>query len=378
MRILIAMDSFKGSLSSMEAGKAAGEGVKRVFPDAVIDIRPVADGGEGTAEALVWGLKGNSEEVTVTNPLGRRITASYGIIHGDTAVIEMASASGLTLIAESERDPMRTTSYGTGELIRSAVESGCRRFIIGIGGSATNDGGIGCLQALGFGMLDSSGRQVAFGAAGLSQLDHIDTGGVIPELKECTFHVASDVKNPLCGPDGCSEVFARQKGADDDMVRKMDALLRKYADITSGYYPSPDPAAHGAGAAGGMGFALMNYLSAELVSGIDLIIRETKLEDAIKEADIVVTGEGCLDGQSAMGKAPAGIAGIARKYGKKVIALSGIVRDGAEKIHSCGIDAYFPVIRKICTSEEAMDKVSTYRNVADTAEQVFRLIRVFQ
>ena len=377
MKAVIAIDSFKGSLSSAEAGKAAKEGIKRVMPDAGVIIKPVADGGEGTVEALVTGMNGRFVTKAVTDPLGRKVNAVYGILPDNIAVIEMAAASGLTLISVSERDPMHTTTYGTGELILDAIKQGCRNFIIGIGGSATNDGGIGCLQALGFGMLDKNGHQTGFGAEGLCGLASITDENVIPELKECTFHVACDVTNPLCGDNGCSAVFAPQKGADGEMIKYMDGLLYRYAELTKKYKPAASPDTDGAGAAGGMGFALMYYLNAELRSGVELIIEKTDLESAVKDADIVITGEGCLDSQTAMGKAPVGIAKTAKKYNKPVIAFCGSVRKGAELCNENGIDAFFPVIRSICTLEEAMDNSSAYRNLADTAEQVFRTIKLF-
>lgn len=377
MKAVIAIDSFKGSLSSLEAGQAAADGIRRVFPDAETIIRPVADGGEGTAEALVAGLNGHFRVAEVSDPLGRRIKAKYGILPDNTAVIEMATASGLTLLSEEERDPMLTTTYGTGELILDAINIGCRNFIIGIGGSATNDGGIGCLQALGFDMLDNSGKQVGYGAKGISQLVSITDTDVIPELKECRFNVACDVTNPLCGENGCSSVFAPQKGADADAIRLMEGYLRNYAEMTKQFNASTSPDTAGAGAAGGLGFALMYYLNANLKSGVDLIMRETKLEEVIKDSDIVITGEGCLDSQTAMGKAPVGIARIAKKYGKPVIAFSGAVRSGAELCNQNGIDAYFPVLRQISTLEQAMDKNNAFNNLADTAEQVFRTIKLF-
>ena len=290
----------------------------------------------------------------------------------------MAAASGLTLLSENERDPMLTTTYGTGELILSAILNGCRDFIIGIGGSATNDGGIGCLQALGFGMLDDKGQQVSFGAKGLSQLTEINDTNVIQELKECSFKVACDVTNPLCGENGCSAVFAPQKGAKVEMIPVMDGYLRNYAELTKKYNTAASPDTPGAGAAGGLGFALIYYLNAEFESGIDLIMRETQLEDSVKDADIVITGEGCLDSQTAMGKAPVGIAKIAKKYGKPVIAFSGAVKNGAELCNKNGIDAYFPIIRQVFTLEETMDKTTAYRNLADTTEQVFRTIKLFK
>ena len=377
-KAVITIDSFKGSLSSLEAGKAASDGIHRVFPEADTVIMPVADGGEGTVDALVSGLNGRFAETNVCDPLGRRIKSRYGILPDNTAVIEMAAASGLTLLSGSERDPMYTTTYGTGEMILDAIRNGCRNFIIGIGGSATNDGGIGCLQALGFGMLDKEGKQVGYGANGLSQLVRITDSNAVKELKECCFHVACDVTNPLCGINGCSEVFAPQKGADKDSISLMDGYLSSYAELTKTYSPSASPYTAGSGAAGGLGFALMYYLNAELQSGVELIIHETKLEERIKDADIVITGEGCLDSQTAMGKAPVGIARIAKKYGKPVIAFCGSVRKGAELCNASGIDAYFPVIRRICTLEEAMERETAYKNLADTTEQVFRTIKLFR
>ena len=377
MKAVIAMDSFKGSISSIEAGNAVSEGIRRVFPDADTITKPVADGGEGTVEALVSGMNGQLCEAEVSNPLGKPITAKYGVLPDNTAVIEMAAASGLTLIPPFVDAPMHTTTYGTGELILDAIKRGCRNFIIGIGGSATNDGGIGCLQALGFGMLDDNGRQVGFGAKGLMQLARITDDNVIPELKECRFHVACDVTNPLCGENGCSVVFGPQKFVCGTSIVIMDIAMKNYAELTKNYNPAASPDTAGAGAAGGLGFALMYYLGAEFESGIDLMIRETKLEAAIKDADIVVTGEGCLDSQTAMGKAPVGIARIAKKYGKPVIAFSGAVKSGAELCNQNGIDAYFPVLRTVSTLEQAMDRTNAYRNLADTAEQVFRTIKLF-
>ena len=377
MKTVIAIDSFKGSISSLEAGNAVSVGIRRVFSDADIIIKPVADGGEGTTEALVSGLNGRLCEAEVSDPLGRKTDAKYGVLPNNTVVIEMASASGLTLLTGNECDPTLTTTFGTGELILSAIRNGYRNFIIGIGGSATNDGGIGCLQALGFGMLDDNGRQVGFGAEGLSQLVEINDTNVIPELKDCSFKVACDVTNPLCGENGCSAVFAPQKGAKSEMIPIMDRYLRNFADLTKMYNATSSTDTPGTGAAGGLGFALMYYLNAEFESGVDLIINETKLVDAIKEADVVITGEGCLDSQTAMGKAPIGIARIAKKYNKPVIAFGGAVKSGAELCNQNGIDAYFPILRTVSTLEQAMDKSNAFHNLADTAEQVFRTVKIF-
>ncbi|MBP0966306.1 MAG: glycerate kinase [Oscillospiraceae bacterium] len=375
MKIVIAMDSFKGSLSSSEAGNAAAAGFLRADPAAEITVFPVADGGEGTTDALVCGLHGQYRSVTVSDSLGRPIPAKYGILPDRTAVIELAAASGLTLLSEAERDPMKTTTFGFGEMIRDAVTQGCRSFLLGIGGSATNDGGTGMLRALGFRFLDRNGNSVPDGAAGLSAIAVIDRSGIMPELRECAFHVACDVENPLCGENGCSRIFAPQKGAAPEALGTMDAAMQHYAAVVRSIYPDADPDAKGAGAAGGVGFALQSILHAECEPGIGLLIRMTGLAAAIRQADLVVTGEGCLDAQTAMGKAPAGIAAAAKQYGKPVIAFSGIVREGANACNSCGIDAFFPILRSICTAEEAMRPENAAAALTDTVEQTGRLIR---
>ena len=286
MKIVIAMDSFKGSLSSVTAGNAAAAGIWKAIPQADIRIYPVADGGEGTTEALVTGLSGTYREVTVSDPLGRPIPAKYGILPDQTAVIEMSAASGLTLLMPAERNPMHTTTFGFGEMIADAIHHGCRNFLLGIGGSATNDCGIGCLQALGFSLLDTNGQQVPYGADGLAQVVTINTAHVIPELRECVFHVACDVNNPLYGAQGCSAVFARQKGADDAMIDAMERAIRRFAGIVQKQYPNANPKLPGSGAAGGLGFALRTFLHADLQPGIDVITQQIRLEDAIREADI--------------------------------------------------------------------------------------------
>ena len=287
----------------------------------------------------------------------------------------MSSAAGLTLLDASERNPLNTTTYGVGEIIKDAISKGCREFIIGIGGSATNDGGIGMLQALGFDMFDYNGNQVDFGAKGLSQLCSISDDNVIAELKECRFYIACDVNNPLCGENGCSAVYGLQKGATPDMIKDMDSWLNKYAELTHEKYPHANPDAHGAGAAGGIGFAFLSYMNASLVPGIELILDKTNLEEHIKDADFVITGEGQIDAQTTMGKAPVGVATLAKKYGIPVIAFAGSVAKDAVKCHEYGIDAIFPIVRGVCTLDEAMDYDIARANLADTVEQVFRLIR---
>lgn len=374
-KIVVAIDSFKGSLSTFESGNAIKDAAEEVFEGAEVVISPIADGGEGTVEAVVSSAGGELVKTTVSDPLGKKIEASYGYVpETKTAIIEMSAAAGITLINENERNPMNTTTFGVGEMILDAIDRGCRKFVVGIGGSATNDGGIGMLQALGFEFLDKDGKQVTRGAKGLFELFKIRTENANEKLRECTFSVACDVKNPLCGENGCSAVYGPQKGATPEMIREMDFALLKYAELTRTVIPNSSPEKEGAGAAGGMGFALVSYLGASLESGIELVMRETGLEEKVKDADLVITGEGRLDGQSYMGKAPIGVARLAKKYGKPVIAFSGCVTDDAILCNEHGIDAFFPIVRRPCTLEEAMDVKNAYKNLKGTAVQVFRLI----
>ena len=377
MRVVVAIDSLKGSMSSLEAGEAIKSGVLRALPEADVVVRPLADGGEGTVEALALGMGGKLVTVNVTGPLGEKVDCVYGILEeSKTAIMEMSGAAGITLVPEASRNPLHTTTYGVGEVIKDAISKGCRHFIVGIGGSATNDGGIGMLQALGYGMLDKDGNQVPFGAKGLKEINTITDDQVIPELKECSFRVACDVTNTLCGELGCSAVFGPQKGADPTMIIQMDKWLGEYAKLTSEKYEKADAEYPGTGAAGGLGFAFLSYTNAVLESGIKIILEETKLEDYVKDADIVVTGEGRLDGQTAYGKAPIGVAKIAKKHDKTVIAFSGAVTEDACVCNEHGIDAFFPILRKIQTLQEAMDPVNAKNNMISSVEQVFRLISI--
>ncbi len=370
MKIVVAIDSFKGSMTSIEAGEAIREGIHRVHPQAEVIVRPLADGGEGTVEALTLGMGGTLQTVTVTGPLGQPVEATYGIIPNcHTAIIEMSAAAGITLITPEERNPLHTTTYGVGELLKDAIQKGCRKFIVGIGGSATNDGGIGMLQALGFDFLDSHGQQVPFGAKGLQHIATISTANVLPELRECTFQVACDVTNPLCGPQGCSAVFGPQKGATPEMIAQMDTWLLHYAALAQG-----DAVFPGTGAAGGLGFAFLSFTNAVLESGIRIVLEETHLEDYIREADLVITGEGRLDKQTVMGKAPIGVAHIAKQYNKQVLAFAGCVTPEANICNQHGIDAFFPILRTVVTLEEAMNTENAKKNMADTVEQVFKLL----
>jgi len=377
-RIVVAIDSFKGSLTTFEAGKAIKDAVKEVYKDAIIVISPIADGGEGTVEAVISATNGELVEATVCNPLGKKIQATYGYIpQTKTAIIEMSAAAGITLITENERNPMNTTTYGVGEMILHAISKGCRKFVVGIGGSATNDGGVGMLQALGFEFLDKNGNQVSLGAKGLKDITIIRTENAAKELRECSFCVACDVKNVLCGDGGCSKIYGPQKGATPEMIKDMDLWLEQYATLTKQIFPSSDKNASGTGAAGGMGFAFLSYLNATLKSGIEIVMEQTDLESHIRDADLVITGEGRLDGQSCMGKAPIGVAKLAKKYNKPVIAFSGCVTDDALVCNEYGIDAFFSIVRKPCTLEEAMNVNNAYKNLHDTARQVFRLMYVY-
>ena len=378
MKVTVAIDSLKGSLSSMEAGEAIKSGICRVYPHAEVNVRPLADGGEGTAYALTTGMGGEWITMEATGPLGKPVSCSYGIIRDSkTAIIEMSAAAGITLVSETERNPMNTTTYGVGEMIVDAIKRGCRRFIVGIGGSATNDGGIGMLQALGYGLLTKEGKQVPFGAKGLSVLEQITEEHVIPELAECSFKIACDVTNTLCGEQGCSAVYGPQKGADSSMIMQMDEWLANYAALAKDKYPKADMQQAGTGAAGGLGFAFLTFTNAVLESGIKIVLDETCLSKYIKDSDIVITGEGRLDGQTVMGKAPIGVAKIAKEYGKPVIAFSGCVTKDATACNEAGIDAFFPILRGVVTLDEAMNAENAAANMSDTVEQAFRLIQTF-
>ena len=377
MKAVIAIDSLKGSLSSIEAGQAIAEGIKKADAKVDVVIRPLADGGEGTVEALVCGMNGTLQHVKVTGPLGDPVVCEYGIIdETKTAVIEMSGAAGITLVPDAKRNPLYTTTYGVGEVIRDAIEKGCRRFIVGIGGSATNDGGIGMLQALGYGFLNKDGEQVPFGAIGLRELETITDTYVLPELAECEFKIACDVTNPLCGENGCSAVYGPQKGANPSMIMEMDKWLRYYAALAREKFPKANLNEPGTGAAGGLGFAFLTFTNAVLESGIKIVLEETKLESFVKDADVVVTGEGRLDFQTAMGKAPVGVAGLAKKFDIPVLAFAGSVTKDATECNKNGIDAFFPILRGISTLEEAMKPENAKQNLTDTAEQAFRLFNI--
>lgn len=377
MNVIVAIDSLKGSLSSLQAGAAAKAGILRAIPDATVSVKPVADGGEGTVNALVSGLSGRSVTIAVTGPLGETVEATYGILPDHTAVIEMAEAAGLPLVPAEKRNPMITTTYGVGEMILHALDEGCRSFIIGIGGSATNDGGTGMLRALGCHFRKTDGTDIAPGAQDLTELATIETEALDPRLKESRFSIACDVTNPLCGPNGASYIFAPQKGADPATVRKLDAALAHLADITAAILGTDLRDQPGAGAAGGLGFAFASYLNGTLRPGVDIVLDAVLPESELRAADIVVTGEGCFDGQTAMGKAPVGIARRAKACGCKVIVLAGSVEHSGARATQQNpplVDAVFPILPGAMTLEEAMHEDAAYENMEYTAEQVFRVV----
>lgn len=375
MKIVVAMDSFKGSLTSTEAGEAVRKGIRAAKPKAAVIVKPLADGGEGTAEALIEGLGGEWIEVTVTGPMGTPVNGRYGYLkESDTAILDTASVAGLTLVSEEEKNPLEATTRGVGELILAGIAKGCRRFLVGIGGSATNDAGLGMLKAMGFSFLDQKGEDVGEGAQALQKVASVSFNHVCPQLKECYFQVACDVKNPLCGKEGATYIYGSQKGILDKDKPAVDQGMAHFADIVETAMKKECSDIEGAGAAGGLGFAFLSCLNGELVSGIDLVMRETGLEEEIKDADIVVTGEGCLDAQTAMGKAPTGIAGIAHKYGAKVIAFAGAITDRSTACSRTEMDAVFPILDKAVTLEEAMEPERAKKNLQDCVEQVFRLL----
>ena len=374
MRITVAIDSFKGSLSSLRAGEAVREAALSLDKTTEVFVRPIADGGEGTVEALSVGMGGRLVKVRVAGPLFDPLDATYAILPDEkTAVIEMAAAAGITLVPKEKLNPLLTTTYGVGEMIKDAISRGCRRFIIGIGGSATNDGGVGMLSALGYEFLDEDGVPIAPSGGGLDFLVSISAERALPELRECSFRIACDVKNPLCGENGCSLVYGPQKGATPEAVKFMDRGLALYARVAATVSDNADPDYPGAGAAGGLGFAFRTFLGASLSSGIGIVLEETHLEDYIKDSDLVITGEGRLDSQTVMGKAPVGVAAIAKKYGKPVIAFSGCATRDADVCNEHGIDAFFPISQGACTLAEAMDEENAFFNLKATAKQALNL-----
>ncbi|WP_105625068.1 glycerate kinase [Cronobacter malonaticus] len=374
-KIVIAPDSFKESLSAMDVAKAIEAGFREIYPQAHYVCVPMADGGEGTVEAMVAATGGQIITTPVTAPLGNKVDGFFGLLgDGETAVVEMAAASGLHLVPAAQRDPRITTSYGTGELILAALERGVKAIIIGIGGSATNDGGAGVMQALGARFLDGEGHELAPGGAALAGLERLDLSALDPRLAQVSVTVACDVDNPLCGEKGASAVFGPQKGATPAMVTELDAALRCFGEQLEAVTGKTIISAPGAGAAGGMGAALLGMLNAELRPGIEIVIESLGLAQAVRDADLVITGEGRLDSQSIHGKTPIGVARVAKQFQRPVVAIAGSLTPDYQIVHEHGIDAAFSVIDRIVTLQEALDDAE--RNLRVTARNVAALWRL--
>ena len=355
MKVVIAPDSYKGCLSALEVAKAMERGVLSVFPSAEVRKIPIADGGEGTVAALVTATNGQLRQTEVTDPLGNKIIAHWGVLgDGRTAVIEMAAASGLPLVPKEKRDPRVTTTYGTGELIKAALAEGLAKIIIGIGGSATNDGGTGMARALGVRFLDAAGQEVAAGGGSLAEICQIDATGLDPRLKNTEIVVACDVDNPLCGTRGASAVFGPQKGATPEMVQQLDAGLAKYASCARQATGRDVAEKAGAGAAGGLGAGLMFFTPAQLKPGVEIVLDAVGFSDIVRDADFVITGEGRTDFQTAFGKAPVGVAKVAKTHGAPVFCISGGLGDGAEDVLAQGIDAVMSICDRPLSLEECM------------------------
>ncbi len=375
MRVIVAPDSFKGSISSIQAAAAVERGILKAAAKvkkevAVVKI-PIADGGEGTVEAIIAGAGGKIIPTRVLDPLGREIQSFFGILPDQTAVIEMATASGLNLINPEERNPLITTSYGTGQLIIKALEAGCANFIIGIGGSATNDGGVGMAQALGVKFLDQNNQGIGFGGGELAKIQRIDLSGIDPRIAGSTFTVASDVKNVLCGVDGASAVYGPQKGATTEMVAVLDRNLNHLAKMIKNDLGKDIALVPGSGAAGGLGGGLMAFLNAEIKSGIEIVMELTGFREKVREADLIITGEGATDFQTMFGKVPYGVAQVAGEYGKPVICISGTLGNGYQKLYDAGINAFFSIVDRPMTLAEAMERggellETTIENVMNT------------
>ena len=372
MKVIVAIDSFKGSLSSAEAGAACREGILRADPDAQVLVYRAADGGEGTLEVFM-GLGMEWKSVSVTGPLGEKVDSGY-CAGKSCAFVEMARAAGLTMVPEERRNPLDTTTFGVGELIVDAAEGGCRDIYLCIGGSATGDCGLGMLTAMGWRFLDGEGRQCGVAGRDLARVAAI--GGGPEKLAGVKFHVACDVNNPLCGENGAAAVYGPQKGASPEDVGFMDAAAERFSKVCAEYFGRDASALAGAGAAGGMGYALAEFLDAELIPGAELVLQAGGIEKELPGADYAVTGEGRLDSQSVMGKVPVGVAKLAGKYGVPTIAIAGCAAESAKICNDHGIAAYFPIPAGACTLEEAMDKKTAAQNLSRTAEQVFRLLKI--
>lgn len=375
MKVLIAVDSFKGSMSSMEASESIKRGIKKASDNTKVSIFPIADGGEGTCDAVLCKVKGIRVVESVKGPLGEDIEASYGIIHGgNTAIIEVASASGLTLVPKGLRNPLKTTSYGTGELIKSAINKGCKKIVIGLGGSATCDGGVGMLKALGARFLNKSNKEIECHGEHLGEIVKIDVTGLNEFIRGVEFTAASDVKNPLCGNYGASYIFAPQKGAKKGDVVVLDENLKHFGEMIKKEFNIDVLNLPGAGAAGGIGAAVAAFFRGKIENGFELISKLSMLEEKIKECDLVITGEGSLDEQTEFGKVPYGVGNLSKKYNKPVIAVCGSLKIKEDILKKCGIDAAFSIVNGIVTLDEAMEKAKELTEAA--AYNIFKTILI--
>jgi glycerate kinase len=374
MKIIVAPDSFKGSRSSIEVADLIEKGIRNVYPDAEIVKIPIADGGEGTVDAAVSGADGEYREMKVRGPLGDPVKAKYGILKGGRAVIEMAAASGLPLVPENKRNPLFTTTYGTGELIESALEEGCREFLLGIGGSATTDAGMGMAQALGYSFKDKDGNELGDGGGELAKLVEIDSSGADPRVAESRFTVASDVNNPLYGKEGAAYIYGPQKGATPEMVKELDANLRLFAKVVEKTLGRDISQIPGAGAAGGLGAGLIVFCGAELKSGIQAVLDIVGFDNHIESTDLVITGEGAIDGQSTYGKVPVGIAQRVQKHDIPVLAIVGNIGPGAENVYNFGIHGIMSTVNKAMPLSEAMANSAAL--LEEAAERVMRIIGI--
>jgi glycerate kinase len=374
MKVIIAPDSYKGTNTSINVAKAIERGFRRVAPDIGVHNVPIADGGEGTVEAVVQGAGGEYREVEVTGPLGEQVRARFGLLPGGRAVIEMAAASGLPLVPPEGRDPRKTTTFGTGQLIKAALEAGAREIMVGIGGSATNDGGMGMAQALGVSFRDADGTELGHGGGELLRLRTIDDAGLDSRVRQCRIVVACDVDNPLCGERGAAAVYGPQKGATPEMVRELDAALRHMADVVKSQLGTDILEVPGAGAAGGLGGGLIAFAGAELTAGIDAVLDIVRLDEMMSGVDLVVTGEGKLDGQSAFGKVPVGVARRVARHNVPVIAIAGDIGEGASAVHDLGIRAVVSTVDRAMPLEEALARSTPL--LEDAAERVMRILLV--
>lgn len=375
MRVMLAPDSFKGSLSAVEVADTMEKAVLKQYEDVEFEKIPLADGGEGTVDALIVATGGEKVEVEVSDPLGRQVKSFFGVLgDGETGVIEMAAASGLPLLKEEERNPLLTTTYGTGELIKAALDRGCSKLIVGIGGSATNDGGMGMARALGVRFLDANGKELKPGGAALLDLQEIDISGIDERIKNVRTEVACDVDNPLCGPRGASAIYGPQKGASPQDVEVLDGALANYAEVLkkrSNIHVKDIP---GAGAAGGLGAGLLAFLNGNLKPGIDIILQATRFSEKVRECHLVLTGEGKIDEQTAFGKAPVGVAREAKKFNLPVIGFAGVLGEKYQNVYDQGIDVVLASIQEITDLSRALENADSW--LFESVERAVRLIKI--